>query len=82
MLVAQQVVKLFDEIVRLLRALRSACLFLQEQRGYAVGLFEKNLRFDRYTKDVNVDASNNGSICLMTRVRLLLQVSAYRLVWR
>ena len=30
----------------MLRALRSASLFLQEQRGYAVGLFEKNLRFD------------------------------------
>ena len=35
-----------NEIVRLLRALRSASLFLQEQRGYAVGLFEKNLRVD------------------------------------
>lgn len=36
-----------DEVVPLLRALRAASLFLQEQRGYAVGLFEKNLRFDR-----------------------------------
>ena len=35
-----------NEIVRLLRALRSASQFVQVQRGYVVGLFEKNLRFD------------------------------------
>jgi hypothetical protein len=33
------------------------------------------------TKDASVDASNNGSICLNTRVRLRLQVSASRVDW-
>lgn len=36
-----------DEIVRLLRALRSALLVLQEQQSYGVGLFEKAMRLDR-----------------------------------
>ena len=35
-----------DEIVRLLRALRSATLLLTEKPDYAVGLFEKILRVD------------------------------------
>ncbi len=36
-----------DEIVRLLRALRSALTVLQEQQGYGVGLFGKAMRLDR-----------------------------------
>ena len=36
-----------DEIVRFLRALRNAILFLQSQREVGVGLFEKLLKLDR-----------------------------------
>jgi len=36
-----------DEIVRILRALRSAMLLIQEQPEYGVGIFEKILRLDR-----------------------------------
>lgn len=36
-----------DEIVRMLRALRSAMLLIQEQPEYGVGIFEKILRLDR-----------------------------------
>lgn len=40
-----------DEIVRLLRALKSAILFLQEQQSYSVNLFEKVMRLDRPTAE-------------------------------
>jgi NitT/TauT family transport system substrate-binding protein len=40
-----------DEIVRLLRALKSAILFLQEQQSYSVALFEKVMRLDRPTAE-------------------------------
>ena len=40
-----------DEIVRLLRALKSAILFLQEQQSYSVSLFEKVMRLDRTTAE-------------------------------
>jgi ABC-type nitrate/sulfonate/bicarbonate transport system substrate-binding protein len=36
-----------DEIVRMLRALRNAILFLQSQREIGVGLTEKLLKLDR-----------------------------------
>jgi ABC-type nitrate/sulfonate/bicarbonate transport system substrate-binding protein len=36
-----------DEIVRVLRALRSALVVLQEQQSYGVGLFEKAMRLAR-----------------------------------
>ena len=36
-----------DEIVRVLRGLRSAILFLQSQREIGVGLLEKLLKLDR-----------------------------------
>lgn len=36
-----------DEIVRLLRALRSSISLLQQQPEYSIGLFEKGMRLDR-----------------------------------
>jgi ABC-type nitrate/sulfonate/bicarbonate transport system substrate-binding protein len=36
-----------DEMIRLLRALRAALLFLQQQQDYSVGLLEKVMRLDR-----------------------------------
>ena len=36
-----------DEIIRLLRALRSSILVLQQQRDYGIALFEKALRLER-----------------------------------
>jgi ABC-type nitrate/sulfonate/bicarbonate transport system substrate-binding protein len=38
-----------DEIVRALRALRSATAMLQEQPEFGVGMFEKGMRLDRAT---------------------------------
>lgn len=40
-----------DEIVRLLRALKSAIVFLQEQQSYSIALFEKVMRLDRPTAE-------------------------------
>jgi ABC-type nitrate/sulfonate/bicarbonate transport system substrate-binding protein len=40
-----------DEIIRLLRALRSATLWLQAEPNYSVGLFERIMRLDRAMAD-------------------------------
>ena len=72
-----------DEIVRLLRALRTATALLQENPDYAVGLFEKILRLDPplaeklyklYRDQYNADLTLPDSV-----VEDLLAVGTFRL---